>query len=481
MGKASLDRWQIIYNDFSGVEANAVKFLSGELCKTLAREAGVYTLYVIPCVSEAKRDLAKNAIVVSVYNESKLAKKYVASDEISENGWIVRSVKEGDVTLIIITAKKKENLYFAATSFTDEFMVKFAPKEGNFTKPDAFFEYEIGENTLAIEPKTETRSVFTWAHPINDYRSYIRSVARVKINRIIFWNDYAPVNAREVVDYAHGYGVKLVWGFAWGWIDGCDKINDISDERLSELKKQILERYDREYSGISEDGIYFQSFTEYWGGDEIGGVRISEAVVKLVNATSAALLEKYPNLNIVFGLHATSVKKHLDDIEKTDRRIEILWEDFGAFPSEYKPAYNKEEYDELVATTEKILALRGGEKVGFLLKGFMTLDWTRFKYQSGPYILGENGKEAEDNDFALRSDAWRIFQAGWIAYGDKALGIARLISEKSDGKAEVGLVGCFDGGMWATEALGAEIIVDPFREYADILKVALSKKCVRFA
>ena len=41
MGKSGLDRWQIAYNDYSGVEANAVKFLSGELCKTLAREAGV--------------------------------------------------------------------------------------------------------------------------------------------------------------------------------------------------------------------------------------------------------------------------------------------------------------------------------------------------------------------------------------------------------------------------------------------------------
>ena len=480
MGKTITDNWQIVYNDYNGVEANAVKFLSGELCGALAREGGVYTLYVIPCIGERNRDLTKNAIIVGVYDRSETIKKYVGVDEVAENGWLVRSVKENGVTLIIITAKKKKNLYFAATSFTDEFMLKFAPKVGNLTKPTAFFEFEIGEHTLAIEPETETRSVFTWGHPINDYREYVRSVARLKINRIICWNDYAPLNAREIVDYAHNYGVELVWGFAWGWIDGCGKVADISDERLCELKEQIIERYEREYAGISEDGIYFQSFTEVWG-ETLGGRRISEAVVKLVNETSAALWEKYPDLKIIFGLHAISVKNHLDDIEKTDRRIEILWEDFGAFPSEYKPAYDKKEFDELVETTEKILALRGGEKVGFLFKGFITLDWTRFKYQSGTFVLGENGKAVEESDYKLRSDAWRVFQAGWIAYGNRALEIARLINERSHGKAEIGLCGCFDGGVWAAEAIGAEIIVDPSREYSQIVNIALGKKCVRFA
>lgn len=480
MGKSSLDRWQIVYNDYSGAEANAVRFLSGELCKSLAREEGVYTLYVIPCVCEKDRDVTKNAIVVGTHAESDLIKKYVKEDEVPDDGWLVKTVKS-DVQIIIITAKKAENLYFAATTFTDEFMIKFAPRVGSFTKPSVFFEREIAENTLIIDPKTKIRSAFTWAHPINDYRKYVRSVARLKINRIIFWNDYAPVNAREVLDYAHGYGVKVVWGYAWGWIDGCDKLADISDERLCELKRQILDRYEREYAGISEDGIYFQSFTEVFGGDEIGGRRISEAVVKLVNETSAALLEKHPDLKIVFGLHAVSVKNHLEDIEKTDERVEILWEDFGAFPSEYKPAYNEVEYNELIKTTEKMLALRGGKNLGFLFKGFITLDWTRFKKQSGTYVLGENPTEIEENDYALRSDAWRIFQAGWIAYGDKARAIAELIADKSGGEAEIGLVGCFDGGVWAAEAIGAEIIVNPNRDYQDILITALGKKCVRFA
>ena len=73
------------------------------------------------------------------------------------------------------------------------------------------------------------------------------------------------------------------------------------------------------------------------------------------------------------------------------------------------------------------------------------------------------------------------FQAGWIAYGDKARAIAELIADKSGGEAEIGLVGCFDGGVWAAEAIGAEIIVNPNRDYQDVLITALGKKCVRFA
>ncbi len=137
MGKSGLDRWQIVYNDYSGAEANAVRFLSGELCKSLAREEGVYTLYVIPCVCEKDRDVTKNAIVVGTHAESDLIKKYVKEDEVPDDGWLVKTVKS-DVQIIIITAKKAENLYFAATTFTDEFMIKFAPRVGSFTKPSVF-------------------------------------------------------------------------------------------------------------------------------------------------------------------------------------------------------------------------------------------------------------------------------------------------------------------------------------------------------
>ena len=60
-------------------------------------------------------------------------------------------------------------------------------------------------------------------------------------------------------------------------------------------------------------------------------------VVNLVNDVSDKLLKKYPALHLQFGLHATSVKNHLDIIKNTNKNIHIIWEDIGSFPFNYDP------------------------------------------------------------------------------------------------------------------------------------------------
>ena len=128
-----------------------------------------------------------------------------------------------------------------------------------------------------------------------------------------------------------------------------------------------------------------------------------------------------------------------------------------------------------------MLKLRGGKKLGFLFKGFMVLDWSRFEFQQGAFVLGENPYEITENDRALRTGAWRVFQTGWIRCGENARKIAEQICVATKGEAEIGMAGCFDGGMWAAETICGEIIADSERSYGDILQAALSKKGVRFA
>ena len=48
--------------------------------------------------------------------------------------------------------------------------------------------------------------------------------------------------------------------------------------------------------------------------------------------TAGKILEENPKLHIQFGLHASSVREHLEDISGVDDRVEIVWEDCGAFP-----------------------------------------------------------------------------------------------------------------------------------------------------
>ena len=122
----------------------------------------------------------------------------------------------------------------------------------------------------------ETRSIFTWGHPINDYRRYIANIARLKINQLIVWNDFLPINAKDIVDYAHEYGIELIWGYAWGWGTDC---KDIDLNNLDTLRKEIVEVFLRDYDKAG-DGIYFQSFTEMQE-DHIGDTLVAEAVSDL--------------------------------------------------------------------------------------------------------------------------------------------------------------------------------------------------------
>ena len=101
----------------------------------------------------------------------------------------------------------------------------------------------------------------------------------------------------------------------------------ISDLRninnLDKLTDDILNKYEKEYAGLGVDGIYFQSFTEM-GEDSVPGVVIAEVVTDFVNKTAGKFLEKYPNMLIQFGLHATSVKSSFKYINKLPNNAVIL-------------------------------------------------------------------------------------------------------------------------------------------------------------
>jgi len=337
--------------------------------------------------------------------------------------------------------------------------------------PQTFFDEPLCECSYTESAAFKTRSVFTWGHPINDYRAYIENMARLKLNQLIIWNDYMPLNVEEIIDYAHSYGVEVIFGYAWGWKPGFGKnVTDVSDFRLQELKEEIIRHYEENYAKINCDGVYFQSFTENVN-EYVGDRLIAEAVRVLVNDTATALWEKYPNLKLQFGLHAISVKNHLDEIAKVDKRIEILWEDCGAFPYDYTPIVKDEEkFAETLAFTKKILTLRGDAPVGLLFKGAMTLDWTRFVRQSGAFILGDNAPEITDHDKRMRQGAWKHFSAEWMQYGAYALRMFRFIQENALGALNMCHAGAFDGGIYLPQALCAQMFRVTEEDYGETLK-----------
>lgn len=469
--------WKIVYSNYTGTEKKAIELVNREMGSYILRDAGIYTIHVLPCEHESCAVLDTNCVIIGKYGDNKLLQKYISSDEIPKNGYFVKVMQNPenpDLTLALITANDPVNVFYGAVDFVDDYFVQAVPMTGVLHRVHETFSEKLPDYQSASAPKFKTRNIFTWGHPINDYRKYIDSIARLKFNQLIIWNDFIPMNATDVIDYAHEYGISVIWGFAWGWSTKCDNIDLDS---LKQLTNDIIDKFETEYAPHNVDGIYFQSFTEL-STDKIGDKLIAEVVTDFVNDTAAKLHAKYPKLFIQFGLHATSVKDHLEFIAKVDPSVEIIWEDCGSFPYAYVPEVDDiAEYKNTENFTEQILALRHSGTSGLLFKGLMTLDWDRFSHQKGKYILGEASDITIKHDLDLLIPMWRHLQSEWYKNGHYALSMAQLIAQNCP-TASIGVAAQLAGGIWFPEALCAQMFWNPDENFSDISEKVSKRRCV---
>ncbi len=464
--------WKIIYTKYEGIAKRTINLLSKEVGRFIIRESNVYSIYVLPCEREGC-EVSKNAFFVGLYNESANIQKYVAKSEVPENGFLVKVIKnpsDDEGRFVILTAHSQDKLFYAAVSFLDDYIPQNAPCCGSNFMPDLIFDYPLTECSYTQVPDNKTRSIFTWGHSINSYRAYIDNMARLKFNELIIWNDFIPINIDEIIDYAHSYGIKVVLGYSWGWREIGNKAVEITDEKIEEVKQIAIKEYRDNYSNVKCDGIYFQSFTER-NEESVGGKLISRLVVDMVNDIAAELWKITPDMRIIFGLHASSVKKRLDEIARVDSRMEILWEDCGEFPYAYHSfVKNEDDYNETLEFTKKILELRGGRGVGLVFKGVMMLDWSKAVRQHGPFVMGENSEKIAIHDRGIRANAWRNYSSAWIEEGSRALQMVKFIKENKISEVDMCIAGTFDGGMYLPFALCAEMYWNCNENFSDMLR-----------
>lgn len=292
------------------------------------------------------------------------------------------------------------------------------------------------------------KGIWTWGHVIYDYRNFFKNMKELGMNKITIWNDFAPINSKEILEEAHKNGIKVIWGFSWGWDTDCQHaITDISRERLLTIKDNVLKTFFEQYREISVDGIYFQTFTEL-DKREINGIRIADAVVELVNLTAEELLLQNPRLNIEFGLHASGVKEDLDIIAKTDKRVRIIWEDLGAFPFAYKPT-ETDDFNETLLLMQKVMQLRGNdEKCGFIVKGMTTLDWSSFVHSEKPLVIGESSREFIEKRQLEKNAVWEELTEGWhnsLIYAQKTFEMLKSFNN------EISVQALIEDGMFENE------------------------------
>jgi hypothetical protein len=306
-------------------------------------------------------------------------------------------------------------------------------------------------------PSVKERGIWTWGHVIYDFRGFLDNMVKLKMNTLIVWNDRAPANAEELVAYAHDCGIKIIWGFSWLWDTDCKRV-DFS--RMGEHSAEILSYYEREYASLAGDGIYFQTATEF-SEQEIGGVSVAEVVSDFVNKTAAMFYERYPALEIQFGLHATSVKTRLDAMRGVDPRVRIVWEDGGAFPFSYLPS-EVADFDKTVALVREIATLRGEhDRFGAVTKGFTKLDWAAFTHVEQPVNFGVSSKSMKRDRIARKRKIWKYLQAYWLVNADKA---QAMIKEMVDAKnGDLVVTALVEDGMFE------ESIMYPVALYAEML------------
>ena len=385
-------------------------------------------------------------------NNSYIKSRSVSGLTVAESYAI--SVKDGTV---IIEGFDDAGTLYGVLDFYNKYVAKFNHPHNDRYWVNFWVEEEIPDFEHISAPSVAERGLWTWGHVIYDYRGYIRHMMKLKMNSVIIWNDFVPANAAEIVEYAHSCNIKVYWGFAWLWDTNCRLF---FLDKLDGEPEKILQKYEKEYANSGGDGIYFQTFTELRE-DNVNGILVAEAAAKFVNKTAALLYEKYPGIELQFGLHATSVKNRLEFIREVDKRIRIVWEDCGSFPFSYVP-FDVEGFDETLDFTKNIAVLRGDDdRFGAVTKGLVKLDWSTFEHSEGSQCIGVCSEHMRRNRVERKARIWRCIQAGWLANADKAHEAVRDMCRTK--KGALSLFALVEDGMFE------ENIMYPVALYSEML------------
>lgn len=361
--------------------------------------------------------------------EDKLYNNIYTKIDSSIEGYITKVIGADENQSIYLIAEDEANLMYAVSDFKN----KYLPKEMGFFdarakkrihRPKLFY-VPFSECEISCKPRIKDRGIWTWGFVIYDYKKFIDNMVTLRLNTLIIWNDYLPTNVNDVIEYAHQNGIKIYFGFEWGW--------DTEEEILSlvakcdEIYKKVVDNYTTNYKGLNCDGFYFQSFTESEE-DNVDGISIAETVVGLVNKIARKLFEEEQDLKLLFGLHATSVKDKLDIIKNVDERISIIWENAGAFPFANSPDLI-DGFEETIEFTQKIQNLRNAG-FGTVLKGLIRIDWENFKHQDGKALLGVIDDKVKMKEYAEeRKEVLKYIQAYWIANAKYAHELIKTFNE----------------------------------------------------
>ncbi len=452
-----MKKWQLA---FDGAPSAQAEFGLKQISAAVFRHAG-YKPELAP------EETGRNAIALSIATNDA---------NIPENGYRLRVE---DMTngrqRVLIQGKDDTALMHGCMEFVGNYLsraqLSHSVDEPYYFRP-LFGEEPLPPEDITSAPAIPGRGLWLWGHTLYDYRGFFENMARLRLNEVIIWNDFAPLNARELVRCAHGLGIKVIWGYAWGW--DTKMVLDVSDEN----SEAIIAKYEAEYADIGGDGIYFQSFTET-SSETLDGQLIAEAVVGFVNRTARKLLDRHPGLLLEFGLHAQSVRNRLEYIARLDSHVRVVWENCGDFPYSATPDRIGEP-EKTRKFTKSILSLRpGAGSTGVVLKSMVQLDWSKFRHQTAPIRIGEADERTIRRRKKEADRIWHYVQSEWLSHGELCLDTVRSLKGRCADVYALVEDAVFERAIPYPVALLAEMLWDCDKPYTEILRATARREDIK--
>jgi hypothetical protein len=467
-------RWAIVYGDYSGVEKTAINEL----------QRAVQGLLPYVVIAQRQEDyfnlIQAHYLLAGTPRNNRFIAELIEQKAIcaptGPQGYTLAGIAspwEPGGRLLVVAGHDPEGVLYGAQDLISGVMAKSPALE------------KILDFHVSDHPRIERRGIWSWGYVIYDYRRFLDNMSRLKMNTLVVWNDCPPVNARELVDYAHCRGIRVYWGFHWGWGTDLDlgKSGDIA-----KIRDTVLRIFAEQYQPLNPDGIYFQTLTEHHD-TTVGGRPLGELLTNMTNDIAGALLKQTPGLGIYFGLHATSIEHNYAPLAGLDPRVEIMWENAGVIPYLYDPVITEKEiarraqmYPRGVDTVEKtvdysikLASLRPGNEFAMVAKGWTSIDWPSEFEHHDSFILGESSRSFVRDRLAKKSDRWKFVNDLW----SKNYPVARRFYEsvRNSTRAPMAVTGLVEDGMLEEQipesvAIFGETLWNPLRSDADIREAA---------
>ncbi len=305
-------------------------------CERIFRER--FNTILVPSPQQGSSKMVHTVVIGAATSNPTIAKLIESGfieAESHEQGYSMKcgpNPKNSSEWLLVIAGVDDAGVLYGLRDLEHFEMKNFKVVDGNIdVSPFSRMDY----------PRIEYRGHWVWGCNMPDKKAWLENMSQWKMNELIHWDNFPPKKAKEYVDFAHSRGIRVVWGFGWGWNPdwnftvpkefdrgvGKDVLMCGSDAfNKAFFKREILRKIRDEYAPSGCDGIYFQSFTETpkCECERCKKKSMGEIMLEFVNPLVDAVKTEFPDLWVSCGVHSNFGKyDHLKDL---DPRCNLYWE-----------------------------------------------------------------------------------------------------------------------------------------------------------